>query len=200
MENRNQSSAQERTRARIEELVQKFIGEGDPPDQAAAKAIIEIRKTAKPTTKKTTSSSPSEATTLLPKPKTKLPKQNKELVEPPTVLTTDAAEFIHYLNNESTEEIDKFIKNTFGNARSLAGSFKLKTETETENRNKSKNCRIGSNVDWDGLKRVYEEIEAKDFQETLAESLGIMNEQIKDFKKREKQTALLASIMVRKDP
>ena len=201
MENGN-LSAQERTRARIEELVKKYVDEGMLPDQAAAKAIMEIRSTAKPKDSPKLSNklvSPKhDPTPALPKPKIN-PEILKGKIEEPAVLTTDAAEFIQYLNREPNDEIIKFIKNTFGNIKSLAGSFRLHVSEEE----KHKSNLVGSNVDWDGLKRVYEEIEAKDMQEQLSEALGSLNKQMKNIctgRKSENQTALLASIMSLMNP
>lgn len=196
-------SAQERTRARIEELVKKYVGEGMLPDQAAAKAIMEIRSTAKPKdspklSNKLASPKP-DPTPALPKPKIN-PEILKGKIEEPAVLTTDAAEFIQYLNREPNDEIIKFIKNTFGNVQSLAGSFKLQVTEE----DKHKSNLVGSNVDWDGLKRVYEEIEAKDMQDHLSEALGSLNKQMKNtvciHLKSENRDALLASIMSLMNP
>ena len=89
-------------------------------------------------------------------------------------LTTDAIEFVDYLNTESHEEIEVFVTNVFGNMKSLAGSFKFKIQKDSGFEDNPEAAGTsgfsGTDTDWDGLKRVYEELEARNMQEILAQA------------------------------
>jgi len=145
-------TAKARTERLFKEMFNKLKSDGLSPDQAAARAIqmIQSGKT----------EVPSEDKMQIDQPSSSKIETDKCL---PTI-TTDANDFIEYLANESIEELQKYINHVFGSVKNLASSFKLENGTD--------------DYDWDGLKRVYEDIEAKELENSLVQAIDkLLNKQ-----------------------
>ena len=68
----------------------------------------------------------------------------------PTPIATEVKEFMEFIVNDDKAEVEKFVKNIFGNLNNLAASFQL-----------------NGNVDWDGIKRAYEAIDELGYESVL---------------------------------
>ena len=71
----------------------------------------------------------------------------------PAPIATDVKEFMDFIVNDDKAEVEKFVKNIFGNLNNLAASFQL-----------------NGNVDWDGIKRAYEAIDELGYESVLGYS------------------------------
>ena len=71
-------------------------------------------------------------------------------IEETASIATDVKEFMDFIVNDDKSEVEKFIKNIFGNMNNLAASFQL-----------------NDNVDWDGIKRAYEAIDELGYESVL---------------------------------
>ena len=68
-----------------------------------------------------------------------------------------------------------------GSVENLAHSFRLDSGK-------------GADYDWDGLKRVYEDIEAKDLENSLVEAIGELNKSINNTKSKSKIVPALVMV------
>jgi len=164
-------TAKARTERLFKEIFEKLKAEGLSPDQAAARAIQMIQ---------------SGKTEVASDEKMQVDQPSSSKIETdqnlPTI-TTDANDFTEYLANESIEELHKYLKNVFGSVENLAHSFRLDSGK-------------GVDYDWDGLKRVYEDIEAKDLENSLVEAIGELNNSISKTKSKSKIIPSLVMTLV----
>lgn len=179
---------QQATQARITELYHQFRGQGLGANEAAARAVLEIKKQCLSSSSSAQSSKSNSSVTTNGQPtnpessksgdenaeSSTQPEKPEEPAEPDkpkfkaTFATTSTVDFMDYFKDSSEDELATHIENIFAHPCNLSQSFQLAHNLETDS-NMTTDPAAGTsscdrewsqnNIDWDGLKRVYDEIE-----------------------------------------
>lgn len=200
----NNDSQRNATSARIRQLFEQFRASGLSPNDAAARAVQEIRNVKTSSNDKNDSSKSTESSSTPQNPKVNLEEPSSSKTDnqenpkpsPPSpkcaFATTSAVEFLEHLKDSSNDDLVTHIENIFGHPMNLASSFQLKITNDIDEMaidsldvNSEEEQTVltsSSNVDWDGLKRVYDEIEERGniLEAALVEATKRYRRELKD--------------------
>lgn len=202
------SDPRQATKELFQELFDKFIAEGVPPNAAAARAVNEIKQIALTSSSSAESAESSKSNSSITENGRKAPESSSSTDQPteetskpneksdPTssstskimkttpFATTTTVDFLDYFKSSDDDELVTHIDNIFAHPCNLSHSFQLQLQSDddsmTPDECADKVTFDGSSIDWDGLKRVYDEIEQRGgrLELVLIESVKKMRREI----------------------